>query len=174
MEIWKDLLNFKGLYQVSNTGYIRSIPRNGTNRKGRVLARSVDSDGYLVSKIRNKDIVKTLKVHREVAKAFLPNQENKPQVNHINGDKKDCRLENLEWVTPSENILHAKRLGLQIECPNRQAVEQYDMEGNLLATYDSLKSAELNTSVGWTGISANIRGVRKSAGGYVWKRVTTS
>ena len=173
MEMWKSLVGFNGLYEVSNTGYIRSIPRNGTNRKGRVLARSFDSDGYVVSKIRNKDIVKTLKVHREVAKAFIPNPENKPQVNHMNGNKGDCSLENLEWVTPSENIRHAKQLGLQMSCPNRQAVEQYDGD-NYIATYQSLKEAEANTGIGWTGISAVTRGIRKSAGGYYWKRVTTS
>jgi hypothetical protein len=128
----------------------------------------------LVSKIRNKEVVKTLKVHREVAKAFLQNPQNKPQVNHINGDKADCRLENLEWVTPSENILHAKKLGLQVECPNRQAVEQYDEEGNKIATYTSLKEAESKTGIGWTGISAVTRGARHRAGGYYWKRVTTN
>jgi hypothetical protein len=174
MEKWKPMIGFEGLYEVSNKGYIRSIPRNGTQRHGRVLSRNKDMDGYLVCKVRNKDKVKTVKIHREVAKAFLPNPETKPQVNHKNGNKADCELSNLEWVTHSENIFHAKLNGLQMECPNRVSVNQIARDGNLVATYESLKQAEEKTSIHWTGISAVLRGVRKSAGGYTWERVTTS
>lgn len=167
----KDVVGWEGLYQVDKAGNIWSKARNGNGYKTHKMSQSTDSDGYKVFKARNKNRVYTLKVHRAVAKAFLPNPENKPQVNHKDGNKANNNIENLEWCTASENIRHAKALGLQCECPNRVQVAQCDKNTQaIINTFPSLKEAEKQTGVGWTGISANIRGVRKSAGGYYWKR----
>ena len=168
--MFKPVNEWEGLYEVNENGEVKSIPRNGTKRKGKTLSHSTDSYGYEVVKMRNKDKVKTMKVHRLVAEVFIPNPHNKPQVNHKNGDKTDNTVGNLEWVTASENIRHAKDLGLQCECPNRQAVEQLTKHGKKIAVYKSLRQAEELTGIGWTGISAVTRGVRKSAGGYIWRR----
>lgn len=167
--MWKQVKKFKGLYEVNEMGQIRSVQRNGTKKGGRIMAQSNDKNGYKLSKLRFKDKVVTAKVHRVVAEAFIPNPYNKPQVNHKDGNKANNCVENLEWVTQSENIRHAKKLGLQCECPNRQKVEQWK-NGNLIAKYNSLKEAEIATGIGWTGISAVIRGKRHTAGGYNWKR----
>lgn len=167
--MWKQVKNFEGLYEVNEMGQIRSVQRNGTKRGGRIMAQSNDKNGYKLSKLRFKDKVVTAKVHRVVAEAFIPNPYNKPQVNHKDGNKANNCVENLEWVTQSENIRHAKKLGLQCECPNRQKVEQWK-NGSLIAKYNSLKEAEIATGIGWTGISAVIRGKRHTAGGYNWKR----
>lgn len=169
--MFKAVVGWEGLYEVNEEGIIKSTPRNGNGYKARVLSQNKDSDGYLVCKMRNGSKVRTTKVHRAVAQAFLQNPENKPQVNHKDGDKTNNHVSNLEWVTPSENILHAKRMGFQIECPNRVRVEQRSLDNSkTIAVYPSLKEAEKQTGIGWTGISAVIRGLRKNAGGYFWRR----
>ena len=114
-EKWKDIKGYEGLYQVSNLGRVKSLGRETLSKrgvlmkfKGRMLSlNSKDKDGYiLVSLVRNKQKT-TSKVHRLVCEAFLPNPENRPQVNHKNGIKNDNRLDNLEWCTSSENQLHS-------------------------------------------------------------------
>lgn len=112
-EIWKDVKGFEGHYMVSNLGRVKSVI--GFCRKGnrnKILSSGPDNKYQLV--VLCKDSNKhPIRVHALVAKAFIPNPENKPYVNHINGIKHDNRLENLEWVTKSENELHAHRTGLK-------------------------------------------------------------
>lgn len=169
--MFKQVVGWEGLYEVSEEGVVRSTPRNGNGFKSHVMSQSTDSYGYKVVKARNGDRIRTLKVHRLVAEAFLQNPHNKPQINHKDGDKSNNRLGNLEWCTASENIRHAKDTGLQCECYNRIIVEQIDkLTGVVIATYPSLREAEIQTQIHWTGISAVLRGKRKSAGGYYWRR----
>ena len=166
---WKAIPSWQGLYEAHPEGQIRSVPRNGTRRSHHILSQSTDSYGYKVCKLRHGNKVMTAKVHRLIAETFIPNPESKPQVNHLDGDKANNHHTNLAWVTASENIRHAKANGLQQECHNRKAVQQFSKEGQLLATYPSLRAAEEATGVGWTGISAVTRGKRKHAGGYIWR-----
>lgn len=121
-ERWKDIPGYEGLYQASNLGRIRSLP-NSSRNSVRVLVSYKKKSGYHnVTLCKNKK-VKYYRTHRLVALTFLPNPENKEYVNHINGDKSDNRLENLEWVTASENALHAHRvLGIKSNggCPRKK------------------------------------------------------
>ena len=103
MEIWKTVPNTDGKIEVSNKGRVRSFLRG----KPFVLKAQEDECGYKRVRLTINRVKKTLKVHREVAKAFIPNQHNLPQVNHIDGDKNNNAVENLEWVTNQENALHA-------------------------------------------------------------------
>ena len=107
MEIWKDIQGYEGLYKVSSLGRIQS---NHSNKKGegwQFLDGSVDLKGYRrVSLYKNNNEI-SKKIHRLVLEVFLPNPENKKEVNHINGNKLDKRLENLEWATLQENMAHA-------------------------------------------------------------------
>ena len=170
--MFQALKDWEGSYEINRAGVIRSLPRNGNGYKILELKYCLDRYGYPIVTLRRNGKRQQFKVHRLVAKQFIPNPENKPQVNHIDGDKTNFKINNLEWVTVSENIKHAKATGLQCECPNRVPVAQISKTtGEIINTFSSLKEAEDKTGVGWTGISANIRGKRKSAGGYVWRRI---
>lgn len=114
VEIWKDIENYEGKYQVSNLGHVRRVYSPCTKHKDtryRVL-KPVPTCGYYRVSLHKNKVGKLFFVHRLVAKAFIPNPQNKPQVNHMNGNKADNSVENLEWATSLENNRHAFETGL--------------------------------------------------------------
>lgn len=117
-EEWRDVDGLEGFYQVSYLGRIRSMDRvliskRYSNKKveGKIM-KGYDNKGYLMAKLCKANVCKGMLIHRLVALAFIPNPENKPDVNHKNGIKTDNRVVNLEWSTESENTQHAHRIGL--------------------------------------------------------------
>lgn len=102
-EIWKDIVGFEIHYEVSNLGNIR-------RKKSKRLRRIDYATIYPTILLSVEGKHKTFRVHRIVANAFLPKEDGKTHVNHINGDKQDNRFENLEWVTQAENNLHSYRI----------------------------------------------------------------
>ena len=114
-EVWKNIPNYENYYQVSNFGNIKSLDRyyNGRNLKGKPIKLSPNKFGYLRFTAKKDNITKTLHVHRVVLLTFNPIVQEK-QVNHIDGNKFNNRLENLEWCTDSENKIHAYKNGLMI------------------------------------------------------------
>lgn len=115
-EIWKDIEGYKGIYQISNQGNVKSlnrIARSGKKVKEKILKKAQDKDGYILFTLCKNGTQKTVKAHRLVANAFIPNINNKPCVNHLNGIKNDNTVTNLEWVTVSENTQHSYNNKLQ-------------------------------------------------------------
>lgn len=112
MEKWKDVPGFEPYYEISSFGNIRR-KAGSSHLKPKNLKYVFDKDGYPRVNLKVKQKTNSRLVHRLLAKAFIENPLNKPQVNHINGVKKDCRIENLEWCTLSENRVHAYSSGLQ-------------------------------------------------------------
>jgi hypothetical protein len=119
MEIWKDINGYEGYYQISNQGNVRSIDRfDGVHdRKGTIIKPSLKQNGYLQVGLRMHSKRKWIGVHRLVAIHFIENPDNKPQVNHIDGNKQNNTINNLEWVTAKENQNHATKLGLRKNVP---------------------------------------------------------
>lgn len=142
VKIWLPVNNLEGVYEVSNEGTIRSIDRKILQKNGHkvverfckgTLIKPVTVRGYYKVSLSNgrRTLKKLVSVHRIVAIRFIPNPEGLPQVNHKDGDKTNNRVENLEWCTGSDNILHAFALGLskrgnKIPIFNRETGVQYD------------------------------------------------
>lgn len=183
LEEWRPVKGYEGLYFVSNTGRIRS-----NYKGGRTLKIQTQHTGYKTVELFNNRIGKTLCVHRIVAEAFIPNPDNKPQVNHKDETRFNNHVSNLEWVTAKENqnygtckkrraakINYATQMRKDIARKNsqksRKPVVQYDKDGNVVRSFVSGSEASRATNVQPTKISACALGKRKSAGGYIWKFV---
>jgi len=106
IEIWQPLLGYEGLYAISNMGKIKTLGNRYNGYKTLVLKTRLDKDGYEIVNIYKKGKMKTCKVHRLVALNFIPNPQNKKEVNHKKGIRDDNRVSQLEWVTISENMQH--------------------------------------------------------------------
>lgn len=188
-EIWKDIKDYEGKYQVSNLGRVRSLDRKVGNhpRKGKVLKPCVNRNGYLSVNLYSKNTNRKVKsVHRLVAQSFIPNIEGKLEVNHIDGNKQNNKIDNLEWCTMSENKIHAYKTRLRQkirlfgkengmyqrrgkDSPCSKTVIQYNKEMNKIAEYGSTCEAERKTGICSTNIAKCCRAKAKTAGGYIWK-----
>ena len=175
MEIWKDVKGYEGLYQVSNHGQIRSLDRyikyKGREDKLRLIKGvlkpgTLNNHGYLKVSLFKDGKGETREIQRIVAENWIDNPMNKEQVNHIDGDKTNNRVENLEWVTPSENKVHS----LDILNHGLAPVDQYDLSGNFIRSFKSIKEAGEVTGIARCSISNVLAGKRNRAGQYKWKR----
>ena len=109
-EVWRDVPGYEGLYMVSDMGNVLSLGGRKGSEPMKVLRQSLMSSGYKKVCLRKNGAAKNVSVHRMVAAAFVPNPNNKSEVNHKDGDKHNNMASNLEWVTKSENALHASRV----------------------------------------------------------------
>ncbi len=167
-EVWKDIPHYEGRYLISNQGRVFSLLTK------KYLSVQQRDDGYLTIKLSNaKGKRKHEYIHRLVALAFIDNPNNYPEVNHKNEIKTDNRVENLEWCDREYNINYGSR----IERVSKKLTnyEQFSKEvqqlkdGQVLATYPSIKEAERVTGIYNSNIVKVCQGKRKTAGGYQWR-----
>lgn len=188
-EIWKDIKGYEGLYQVSNLGRIKSLQRITVGKKYGIhkLKEKILKEGkcgkYNIVILRKNGKNKTLYVHRLVAKTFINNSNNYPEINHKDGNTTNNNKENLEWCNRSYNIKHSYTVlkrkksiqGLNKYVENhKRKVNQYDLNDNFIKTWGSISDAEkfLNiTSIGKICECCQHKNGRKSAFGYKWKYV---
>lgn len=186
-EVWKDIPNYEGYYQISNLGRIKSVARkvkyqnSYRNVKEKLKKTFIGKQGYERVELSKNGKTKKYNVHRIVANVFISNPLNKETVNHINGIKTDNRVENLEWATRSENELHAYKIGLaknsekqrnvaRLYCKENKikSIIQLDLDGNFIKEWKSAKEVEEKINISRKNISQCITGKNKTAGGYKW------
>lgn len=159
-EKWRDVLGFEELYQVSSFGNVRTIKKGEAE-----MSQQENRNGYMTVHLRDKGVERRAMVHRLVAEAFIPNPDGLRDVNHKNGDKSDNRVENLEWVSHSDNMTHSFReLG-----QNVRHIVQLDLDNNFIERWNSIVEASEATGICRTDIGECCRGNRKHTKGYKWK-----
>ena len=153
-ETWRDVPRYEGLYQVSNKGRLR-------NARGVLKKPTKNNHGYPRVNLYKDGVGRQFSLHILVAQAFIPNPENKPEVNHKNGKRDDCRAENLEWVTHSENQLHRHRVLNSSSGGKKRSVLCLSTG----VTYESISAAARGTGSKLTGVLACLRGYQTQTNG---------
>ena len=178
-EIWKDIKGFEGQYRISSFGRLEHYSKRfgwnilkNTNKK-------VSYFSVILINRQGKNL--STRLHRLVAEAFIPNPNNYPTINHIDGNKQNNNVENLEWCTQKQNFEHAKENGLwKYNKPYKTTpVAQFSLDGKFIKIFPDTKQAQKETGV----CSRNILQVvnkeeynkekhltRKQAGGFIWKK----
>lgn len=164
-EIWRDIKGYEGKYQVSNLGNIKSLDYKRTGEE-QLIKQCKDRYGYPVVLLYKNGNRKQYSVHRLVAFAFIPNPLNKPQVNHMNRNKSDNNIKNLEWCSNLENMQHAIKTGIN---KYKRKIIQYDKSMNSIKEWDSIVEASNELNMTRANIIQCCRGKQKSAGGYTWR-----
>ena len=162
VETFVKIVGFEN-YEVSNLGKVRNI------KSGKVLKPHLNHKGYLKHHLSKNNKLKELFLHRIVATAFIDNPEGKPCVNHIDENKLNNDLSNLEWCTVRENLIHGTRTKRVAEKLSQKVI-QLDLNDNVLNEFESMRQAERETGVLVGNISSCCNGNTKSAGGYKWRR----
>lgn len=149
-EVWVDIIGYEGLYKISNKGRVKStVGWNGRKyiKRERILIPSKTTTGYMKIELSKNKEKKSKKIHRLIAMAFISNPENKPQINHIDGNPLNNDIENLEWCTQKENIIHAYNTGLipTLDIPGYEIADLYIEQGYALRKIASLYGTNQNT-----------------------------
>lgn len=184
-EVWKDIEGYEGLYQVSNLGRIKSVKRivNCKNEaklsiKEKILIQAKGTRGYKFVRLSKNNKSKTIRVHKIVAKAFIPNKNNGKVINHLDCNVENNCVSNLEWCTQSENVKYSWKLGrceisrkalLENSKNRRKKINQYDLNGKFIQQYSSMIEASRKFNIKYQNISDCCRNIIKKSGGYIWR-----
>lgn len=183
MEIWKSILETQSAYEISNLGNLRGVDRKVKSAiqpcgfriiKGKPKPCQDNGKGYkqLYVKVKNKRMI--FYVHRLVAMYFIPNPENKPQVNHLDGNKGNNKQDNLEWVTGKENMRHAAITGLFLKKKGMKPRFVEQNKNGVLTIWDCASLASETLGIDVSSIAKVCRGVNKTCGGSKWRYIPQS
>lgn len=184
-EVWKDVLGYEGLYQVSNLGRVKGVDRiieclwNGKMvykpYKGKIKVQTVNpvTDRLQVSIYKNNK-AECANVARLVALAFIPNPDNLPEVDHIDGNRHNNIVTNLKWtdrVGNMNNIITKERLSLSKKgrCYYKKPILQLNLDGVVVKEWDSIKSAAESLGIHYTAITMVLKGKHNTSAGFKWK-----
>lgn len=181
-EKWKEIPNTEGNYFISNYGRlktkekkVRSGLRNNlyVTRKEQIIRNQINKLGYNHISIKINGILKNVNIHRMVAILFIPNPQKKEQVGHKDENPKNNRVDNLIWQTAKENInwgtRNKKCSKTMLNKKSGIKVEKYDLNGNFIESYDSIKMAAKENNMYRNQISSCCKGIYKKSNGYIWK-----
>ena len=163
-ETWKPITDYVGLYEVSSEGRVRNV------KTGKILKPKNNRRGYLFVGLHKNGAVKNRYIHRLVAQAFIPNNDqSNTLINHKDENPRNNSVANLEWCTYKYNANYGTRNERMAKSKSKPIL-QFDLEtGLIIATYPSATEASLSTGIKHCNISSVARGKRKTAGGYGWK-----
>ena len=174
METWKDIQDYEGLYQISNFGRVKSL-----RSKGKFLNPLPSTSGYSKVQLYKNGKSRDSYIHILVATAFLPKSDNKQEVNHKDGNKRNNNVENLEWVTKSENQKHAIETNLRAASPmtgrtgknnpNSKTILQYNMDGAFVREWTGIAETARAIHCAPSQIFACLSGRRKTGAGFIWR-----
>lgn len=146
-EVWKDIIGYEGLYQVSNLGNVRSLNYNGVKGNIRILT-PLHVCGYLYVHLSKDGFIKTVRIHRLVAEAFIPNPDNLPCVNHKDECKTNNIWTNLEWCTIEYNTRYGtgieRRVKKQLNKHSAEPIKQMNLDGTLVTIWPSMRETSRN------------------------------
>ena len=180
-EIWKDIVGYEGLYQISNYGRIKSLGRyyfsgiyNAIKKYQNENIRKTEKakNGYMRIALCKDGKIKKYLIHRLVAEHFIDNPNKLPQVNHIDENKENNYYKNLEWCDNKYNMNYGKRnekVRKSIIATKGRKVNQYDLEDNFIKQYSSINGASKQFNRKGSNIRACCIGEQKTAYGYKWK-----
>lgn len=171
-EVWKPVPGYEGLYEISNMGNVKSLARmkpyrDGFRRfPGGILKPNKINGGYRLVMLTNSHTRKGFLVHRLVAESFIENPNCLPQVNHIDGNKENNTVSNLEWCTAKENMLHSVKNRLRSDL---KPVVMLTKDGRVVRKFNGVREAARETGIERTNIRFCCNNKHRSAGGYLWR-----
>ena len=172
-EIWKDIEGYEGLYQISSLGKVKSLPKITFNAKGqyktkeRILKYGKNQYGYFQISLWKDGKRKNKPIHKLIATMFIPNPKKYKIINHIDGNKQNNNIQNLEWCTQKHNVKEAYRLGLTSK--RYKSVNQYDLHNNFIKTWKSIAEINKKLKIDESSIVRCCKGRQNKAGNYIWR-----
>lgn len=176
-EIWKPIKGYEGLYEVSNLGRVKSLRREMDSKikhnkkiikKEKIIKNISDKDNYLYCSLHKNGLRTNKRVHRLVAEAFLSEYDDSLEINHLDCNRINNKVDNLELCTRKSNMEHASKMG-RMKPINKKKVCQYGKDKILIKSYESIALASKCVGISPTNISLAINKKIKTAGGYIWR-----